>query len=236
VLGREPRAGFRLCNSRGAYSVAVAEHCIAMMMALARGIHLHARDQRSHTWEYRPPYAQITGARACVIGVGSIGTEVARRCVGLGMRVSGVDILEMEPPAGVDVMYRASDVRRALPEADHVIAVIPGGEANYQLFNRDLFAAMKPGAFFFNGGRGAVVDEAALVEALHSGHLAGAGLDVFNEEPLPADSPLWDMENVLITPHMAGTSVMWDTNLVAVLVANLTNYHDGKPLVTQVIP
>jgi phosphoglycerate dehydrogenase-like enzyme len=104
------------------------------------------------------------------------------------------------------------------------------------MFNRELFAAFKPGALFYNGGRGAVVDEPALVDALQSGHLAGAGLDVFVDEPLPEGSQLWAMENVLITPHIAGTSTAWDSNLTDQIVANLASYRDGKPLHNQVIP
>ena len=104
------------------------------------------------------------------------------------------------------------------------------------MFNREFFTAMKPGAFFYNVGRGAAVDTAALVEALQNGRLAGAGLDVFADEPLPPESPLWGLENVLITPHVAGTSVMWDTRLTDQIVANLAGFRDGQPLVNQVIP
>jgi phosphoglycerate dehydrogenase-like enzyme len=234
--GLEARPGFRLCNSRGAYSVAVAEHCIALMLALARNLHQHVLDQREGRWQPRPPYYEVAGSSACVVGVGSVGSEIARRCASLGMLVTGVDIADVLAPPGLVRLYHASAMLEAVAQADHVIAIVPGGQATLGLFNRDFFAALKPGAFFYNVGRGAAVDEAALVEALQSGHLAGAGLDVFAEEPLPAASPLWQMDNVLITPHIAGNSTNWDNRLTDQIVANLINYRDGLPLNNQVLP
>jgi phosphoglycerate dehydrogenase-like enzyme len=235
-VGLEARPGFTLCNARGAYTIAVAESCVAMMLALPRRLPQHARDMRERAWKEREPYGELTGAAACVVGLGSIGWQIARRLVGLEMQVTGVEIREVSPPEGVRRMYPAEQMKQALAEADHVAVAVYGGPTTRGLFSADVLDALKPGAFFYNISRGSVVDEAALIERLRNGRLAGAGLDVFESEPLPPDSPLWEMDNVLLTPHIAGYSTQWQPRLRDLLIANLVNYRDGKPLLNVVMP
>jgi phosphoglycerate dehydrogenase-like enzyme len=234
--GLDKKPDFVLCSARGVMSVAVAEHAIALMLALCRRIPHHVRDGQAKRFERSSPvvYRELTGATACVVGLGDIGTEIARRCVGLGMHVAGVRRDTSKPHGLVEEIYPAEELKRAVADADHVITVLPGSSDTVGMFCEDTFAAMKRGARFYNLSRGSVVDERALIECLREGHLAGAGLDVFAEEPLPSDNPLWEMDNVLITPHCGGLSVNIADRMCDLFAANLINYRDGKPLLNVV--
>lgn len=231
-LGR--KTGFTLCTARGTMSVPVAEHCIALMLALGRRLPQHARDMAVARWQRQPTYNEVTGATVCVVGLGDIGTEVGRRCAGLGMRVVGVRRDANRPDDVAERVYPASALREAVATAEHVVLTLPGGPETAGLIDAGVLNAMKPGAYLYNVSRGSVVDEAALIALLRSGHLAGAGLDVFAEEPLPADNPLWGMDNVLITPHAGGQSVRFADRLCQRFVANLALYRAGEPLVNAV--
>ena len=218
-----------MCNAGGAYSEGVAEHCVAMMLALVRRLPEYLGAMTRRSWGHRHLHDRLSGSTVCVIGLGTLGSAIARRCAALGMRVVGVRRSPNRPCPNVSEMFGPEALATAVAGADHVVAALPGGAATSGLISREVIAAMKPGTYFCNVGRGPSVDEEALIERLADGHLAGAGLDVFATEPLPADSPLWGMENVIVTPHMAGYTWDYADELCAVFAANLAAYVAGEP-------
>lgn len=232
--GLEARRDFVMTSARHTMSVPVAEHVLALMFALARLLPTHYQDQLARHWERRWHYRELTGSTVCLVGLGGMGTELARRCVGLGLHVIGVRQRGGQPHPVVERVYAATALAAAVAQADHVVAVLPGGPGTAHLFNRSVFAAMKPGAHFYTASRGSVTDEAALIEALQSGHLGGAGLDVVEREPLTQSSPLWTMPNVIITPHCAGLSAQLNDRLCDLFAANLRRLKAGEPLLNVV--
>ena len=224
------KEGLVVCNAGGAYSEGVAEHCVAMMMALARRLPEYIAAMPKRSWDHLHRHGRLSGSTVCVIGLGTLGSAIARRCSALGMSVVGVRRHPDRPSPQVSEVFGPEDLGTAVAGADHVVGALPGGAATRGLISREVISAMKPGAYFCNVGRGASVDEAALVERLQDGSLAGAGLDVFATEPLPDDSPLWSMENVIVTPHMAGYTWDYADELCDVFSANLARYGAGEPL------
>ena len=224
-----------VCNAGGAYSEGVAEHCVAMMLALVRRLPEYLAAMGPQRWEHLHRHGRLAGSTGCVIGLGTLGSAIARRCAALGMRVVGVRRHPERPAPAVSEVFGPEDLCAAVAGADHVVGALPGGTATRGLISREVFSAMKPGACFYNVGRGPSVDEEALVELLAGGHLAGghlagAGLDVFATEPLPDDSPLWAMDNVIVTPHMAGYTWDYADELCDVFAANLARHSAGEPL------
>ena len=236
--GLDQLPAFSLCTAKGIYSIGVAEHAIAMMLALVRRIPVHVHDKDHKQFRRHLPYApEITGAAACIVGMGDIGREIARRCRGLGMKVTGIvknrkdDLIEY-----ADLILPLSQLEDAVADADHIFLSIPGSAENDRVFNEYIFSKCKPSAFFYNVSRGSTVDEEVLCEHLRSGTIAGAGLDVSQIEPLPAESKLWSLEdNVLITGHSAGLSSGYPNRFCVLAIKNLGNYHSGTPLENKVI-
>ena len=224
------KKGLVVCNAGGAYAEGVAEHCVAMMLALVRRLPEYLAAMPRRSWNHLHRHGLLLGATVCVIGLGTLGSAIARRCAALGMSVVGVRKHPNRPSPAVSKVFDPKDLVRAVSTADHVVGALPGGTATRKLISREMFSAMKPGAYFHNVGRGASVDEEALIERLADGSLAGAGLDVFATEPLPDDSPLWSMENVIVTPHMAGYTWDYADELCDVFTANLARYAAGEPL------
>ncbi len=224
------KEGLVVCNAGGAYSEGVAEHCVAMMMALVRRLPEYLAAMEPRRWDHLHRHRRLSGSTVCVIGLGTLGSAIARRCSALGVNVVGVRRHPDRPSPQVSEVFGPEDLVRAVSGADHVVGALPGGASTRGLISREVIAAMKPGAYFCNVGRGASVDEAALIERLQHGSLAGAGLDVFAAEPLPDDSPLWSMENVIVTPHMAGYAWDYADELCDVFAANLARYVAGEPL------
>ena len=222
--------GLVVCNAGGAYSEGVAEHCVAMMLALARRLpeYLEAMPQRS--WEHLHRHGRLSGSTVCVIGLGTLGSAIASRCAALGMGVVGVRRHPARPSPDASEVFGPEGLCEAVSGADHVVGALPGGAATRGLIGRDVISSMKPGAYFYNVGRGPSVDEEALVERLADGSLAGAGLDVFATEPLRNDSPLWSMENVIVTPHVAGYTWDYADELCEVFAADLARHAAGEPL------
>lgn len=229
--GLHNKPNFVLCHSTGVLGVTLAEHVIALMMALTRRIPQHVADMRERLWQRRPPYREVTGATMCIVGLGDSGTELARRCVGLGMTVIGVRRQADRPHAYASRVYGLADLKTAVALAEHVVLCLPTTPETQGCFSADVLAAMQPGAFFYNIARGSLVDQAELYRRLASGALAGAGLDVFETEPLPPDSPLWTLDNVIITPHAAGRSTHEFDRFCELCLTNLANYRSGLPLV-----
>lgn len=225
---------FHLCNAAGVMSVGVAEHFVALMMALTRRLPSHIRDMRHRRWERLTDYAEVAESTACIVGVGDIGTEIARRCAGLGMRVIGVRKNAMRKHSLVESIYSSEKLKEAVAGADHVVLVLPADPNNEGMFDSRIFGAMKKGAYFYNLARGSLVDESELIVCLRTGHLAGAGLDVFAEEPLSATSPLWEMDNVIVTPHCGGRSSKEFDRLCRLFIANALHYRGNKAYINRV--
>jgi phosphoglycerate dehydrogenase-like enzyme len=226
-----------LSNSREVHGPVVAELVIALMFALAKKIPQAARLQQKHIWGKSaiwndgPRPREIAGATLGLIGVGGIGLPVVRMASALGMRVIAVrERPEKERPQGVDAVYASGQIDEVLSQSDFVVLALPLTEATRGLINADRLAAMRPDAYLINVGRGPQVDEAALADALRNHRIAGAALDVFNQEPLPAESPLWNLENLLITPHTGSlTEKLWQRHH-QVFSENLRRYLAREPL------
>jgi phosphoglycerate dehydrogenase-like enzyme len=221
-----------ITNSRDVHAPVVAEHVIALIFALAKKIPQAVRLQDQHSWgkdKLKP--SELGGAVLGLVGLGSIGREVTKRASGLGMRVIAVrkssDKRNIE---GVERVFPPSELDRMIADADYVVIAAPRTRETEKLFDAQRIARFKPGAFLINVSRGALVDEAALAEALRNKKLAGAALDVFAEEPLTPASPLWDLENLLITPHTAAvTNKLWQRHY-ALVHENLRRFLAGEPL------
>lgn len=227
--GLEGKSGFRICSAGTVMSATIAEHLLALMLALARELPQVLCQQRERRWERRWMARDLAGSTVCIVGLGGSGTELAKRCQAFGMKVVGVRREATSHPHA-DAVFPLARLRKAVALADHVVAAVPGGPHTRHLFNAAVFDAMKPGACFFTAARGSVTDEAALIARLRSGHLGGAGLDVFAEEPLPAASAFWDLPNVIVSPHSAGLSNRLSDRLCDLMVENLGRYRRGEPL------
>ncbi|HEX2728791.1 MAG TPA: D-2-hydroxyacid dehydrogenase [Rubrobacteraceae bacterium] len=220
----------------GVYSGPLAEFVMLALLSRVKDFDRLRSDQRERRWGERHVQT-LEGATLCIVGMGSIGRAIARRARPFGMRVLGVKrAVREDDPAREDAdrLYETAGMREALAEADYVAVTLPHTPETNRLLDADAIAAMKPGAYFVNVGRGKVVDERALVRALQSGHLSGAALDVFEEEPLPPKSPLWEMENVIVSPHSTD-NVPGLTNrlLTDLFCKNLRRYLAGEPLVNE---
>ena len=198
------KKGVTLTNSSGAAASPIAQTAILYMLALSRNVRAWFEHQDNKEWQ-RHEFTELDGSRLAVIGMGPIGEEIARLGVALNMQVEAI----RRSPTGNEPCptFSFDHLSDVLGHADWVALALPLTPDTQNLFDQQQFARMKPGAQFINVGRGELVDETALINALNSQHLAGAALDVFATEPLPEDSPLWSMKNVLITPHSSGASV-----------------------------
>jgi phosphoglycerate dehydrogenase-like enzyme len=226
-----------LTNGSGNHAPNIAEHALAMMLAFARQLPALVRAQQASRWA--PPAVdrvfELGGQTLAVIGVGAIGSALAERARALGMRVIGVRRTAAAPlPPGFERVVGIGALDTALAEADHVVLTLPATAATENLFSSARFAAMKRGAHLYNVGRGAVVDQVALLAALQSGHLAGAGLDVTEPEPLPPESPLWAEPNVVITAHSSGLTPRSFERYQRLLLDNLQRWVRGEPLLNVV--
>jgi phosphoglycerate dehydrogenase-like enzyme len=219
-LDRIRARGLRLCNARGVYSVPMAEFALAGVLALCKQTRFFLERQSAGVWEKRRDLRELAGSAVTVLGCGSVGTECAKRFSALGCAVTGVDLFPREDPAYKAVLpLKALD--GLLPGTDVLILTLPLTPETRGLLDADRLARLKQGAILVNIARGAVADEAALADALANGRLFGAVLDVFETEPLPADSPLWAMENVILTPHNSFVGNGNDERLSRLILENL---------------
>jgi phosphoglycerate dehydrogenase-like enzyme len=220
-------------NFREIFNDHIGAHILAFVLAFARGLHRYIPQQLRREWNPAPldqGVVHLPESTALIVGVGGIGAEAARLCAAFGMRVVGVDARRTDRPPGVVDLYRPEALDAQLPYADFVILTIPHTPATEGLMDRTRFARMKRTAFFINIGRGKTVRLDDLVAALREGRLAGAGLDVFEVEPLPPDHPLWTAPNVLITPHTAGYGPYLDDRRYEILRDNCRRFAAGEPL------
>lgn len=221
-----------LTNATGAHGVPMAELILSMMLAFATGLHTLIRAQPSH----EHPKAQVLrdkfeleGQTLCVLGLGDIGGTLARKGKALGMRVVGVR-RSRAPFAGIDAQYTPDELLQALPQADHVALCLPLTVETQALVGEQELRAMKPSAYIYNVGRGGSIDAGALLRALRHAWIAGAGLDVTDPEPLPEDSPLWTLPNVILSQHTSGSSPYNADRITEIFLENLGRFRRGEPL------
>jgi phosphoglycerate dehydrogenase-like enzyme len=220
--------GVTLTSAAGVYDPGLAESALGFLLALSARIVEDAR-LAPGSWP-REGTRLLRGTSALIVGAGSIGTETGRLLRAAGMRVRGIARTARAPDDVFDRISDPDDLHAELADADHVVNVLPRTASTERMFDATAFAAMKPTAFFVNIGRGATVDEPALIDALANRGIGGAALDVFEVEPLPADSPLWTMPNVLVSPHRAGDHDGWPGDVVALFAENLRRYLAGESL------
>jgi D-2-hydroxyacid dehydrogenase (NADP+) len=220
----------------GVHGAPVSEAALAGMFALSRDIPRFVRNQDQHTWA-RWPARLLHNKTVGIVGIGVIAEALAPKCKALGMTVVGLTSAP-RPVAGFDRMHAMQELVRVAPELDYLVLLTPYTPATHHLIDAAVFAAMKPDSYLVNVARGGVVDEDALVDALRQGRIAGAALDVFNQEPLPADHPLWSFENVIITTHQGGFCDVYVDLALPVIEQNMRCFLAGnrKGMVNVVRP
>lgn len=223
---------FRLSNASGLHALQVAEHAWALTAALFRGLHVYIRNQLACKWT-GAPIQDLYGATAGIVGFGGIGRRYASLARGFDMRVLAVDVQQTERPDYVEALWGPERLDDLLAASDVVFIACPYTPETERLINARAFQLMKESAFLVNTARGPIVDETALVDALRSAEIAGAGLDVFEKEPLPDTSPLWEMENVIITTHSAGVSSYRPKRTIDFFCENLRRFMAGEPLLNE---
>ncbi|GAB1335804.1 D-2-hydroxyacid dehydrogenase [Streptomyces sp. E-15] len=210
-------------NARGVFEAPIAEYVAALVLAVAKDLPRTLAYQRERTWRHREG-RRVAGTHACVVGSGPIGRAITRTLKALGVTTA---LVGRVPRTGV---HGPDDLDRLLSRADWVIAAAPLTPRTYRMFDTRRFGVMQPSAFFVNVGRGGLVDEAALVRALAGRWIAGAALDVFAAEPLPADSPLWELPGLIVSPHMSGDTVGWRDELSFQFVELYERWAMGRTL------
>lgn len=217
-----------LTNTSGVHAFPIAETIFAMMLSFARKLHTSVRYQLKQEWKPATS-AEIHGKTICIVGVGAIGKETAKLAKAFRMHVIGVTY-SGKPVENVDRIVDRMGLEQALGESDYVVVTVPLTDETRNMFGAQQFAAMKPSAVYINIGRGQTTDEQALIAALQEDVIAGAGLDVFEQEPLPTDSPLWGMDNVIVSPHHSGATDQYDERAIEIFIRNLQDYTAGKEL------
>jgi D-2-hydroxyacid dehydrogenase (NADP+) len=227
--------GICLTNSTGLHGDTVGETVTGYMLQFARGLHRYRTDQTNHVWD--PPAWDETftleGESVCVVGLGTLGRGVARRADALGMHVTGVRRTPT-PVEHVSEVFAPADLHAAISNARFVVLAVPLTPATTGMVGASELDAMREDAYLVNVARGDVVDQSALVDALTASDIAGAALDVFEDEPLPSDSPLWDFQNVVVTPHASAATIDYPTRIAELVSENARRYDADESLVNQV--
>ena len=236
-LPAEALARVAITTSSGVHAVPLAEYAIFGLLAVAKDLPKLLEDQRAKAWpEVRQPFRELSGQTLFLVGLGEIGREVARLGKALGMRTVGFRRTHGPPPEWVDEVHGPQRLAELAGRADAMVVSLPMTDQTAGLIDRATIQRLPAGCIFVNVGRGGVVDEPALVDALRERRIAGAVLDVFATEPLPDDSPLWTLPNVLVTPHAAALSTRENERIAELFVDNLRRYLDGQPLRNVVEP
>jgi phosphoglycerate dehydrogenase-like enzyme len=226
-----------ITTSSGVHAIPLAEFAILGLLAVAKELPRFAEDQRARAWpEVRRPLRELDGQTLFLVGLGEIGRETARLAKAFGMRTVGFRRTQGPPPDHVDEVHGPERLPELASRADAMVVSLPLTDQTAGLVDRATIERLPASCIFVNVGRGGVVDEPALVEALREGRIAGAVLDVFATEPLPEDSPLWALPNVLVTPHAAALSARENERIVELFCDNLRRYLDGRPLRKVVEP
>lgn len=221
-------------NAGGIHGDLMSQYVLGVLMMRGHRFAEYAALQRGRTWKRTNPKS-LYGTTMTIVGMGKIGREIARRAAAFGIRIVGVNT-SGSPVEGAERVYPIVELREAVAQADAVVLVVPLTAQTRGIIGADMLAAMKPGAFLINVARGGIVDEAALVASLRAGHLGGAAVDVFTTEPLPADSPMWDAPNLLITPHSSSDGDLWQRDVAKIFLDNLARWRAGEPLRNVVDP
>jgi phosphoglycerate dehydrogenase-like enzyme len=218
-------------NTRNLYDDHISAHIMAFLLAFARRLDDYIYQQQKHVWQHLRPAMHLPECTALIVGVGGVGAETAKICNALGMRTIGIDPRLKEAPPGLDELHRPDALDSLMGEADFVILTTPVTPQTFELISAPQFNLMKPTAYFINIGRGDCSNLTDMTEAIASKKIAGAGLDVFQLEPLPSDHPLWDMPGVLITPHAAinGAAYLNERRL-GILLENCLRFDRGEEL------
>lgn len=219
-------------NGSGIHPIPITEHIFGLLLAFGRQIHTQVRQQARNEWRSMPGEAlfELADKTLLLIGVGAIGAQTAQVATAFGMRVLGVRRDPTIAVDGVEAMYGPDALLALLPQADFVVLTVPLTHETRHMISTQEFQAMQGSAYIVNIGRGGTIDEEALITALRAGQIAGAGLDVVEAEPLPPDSPLWGMENVIITAHYAGATPRYYERITELFLDNLRRYLAGEPL------
>jgi D-2-hydroxyacid dehydrogenase (NADP+) len=224
-------------NARGAHARVIAEHTFAMLLAFTRGLHRFDQDKAARRWSRDAALYEvfeIAGATIGIVGYGQIGQQVAQRALGFEMHVLAVDANPMpDAPHGVEV-WALDRLPELFEQSDVVVIAAPYTPETHHMIGADLLNRMKPTAYFLVESRGGIVDEAALLDVLKKGKIAGAGLDVYEQEPLSSNSELWDVPNLIMTPHLAGSSIQKDRRCVEILRENIGRFQRGESLMNLV--
>jgi D-2-hydroxyacid dehydrogenase (NADP+) len=231
LCGPARERGITVTNLAGLYGPSIAEHALGLMTALARNLHVAFRNQQERRWDRTLAHtmSDLSGRTLAVLGLGNIGQNIARLARAYGMRVIGCR-RRPRPTPGVDRVYPPADLRAMLAEADYLAVALPLTAQTQGMLGPAEFAAMKRGVVYVNVSRGGVAQEPALLDALRSGQVAAAGLDVYAVEPLAADHPLWLVPNVVLGPHYSGEVVNQSSLPVERFARNLRNWLSGRPL------
>ena len=227
--------GCMLTNATGAYGLAVSEHMLAQTFDLIRRFNQYHRNQAEHLWKWEGNpmggIISVEGSTILIMGIGDIGGDYARKVKALGAYTIGIRRTNKEKPEYLDEQYTLEEIDNLLPRADIVAMVLPGGDATNHLMDERRLRLMKKGSYLLNVGRGNAIDPKALLKVMQEGYLGGCALDVTEPEPLPADDPLWDCGNVVITPHVAGNFFLQETfeRIVRIAGRNLRSWaNDGE--------
>lgn len=227
-----------LTSARGTHGACLADSTFAMILAFTRKIKDFVVKQQQHEWslrELRPQMVELTGSTIGIIGFGAVGRAIAKRAVAFDMNVIAVDMFPKNKPDDVQELWGLDKLPDMLAASDYVVVTVPYTPETDGMIGAEQIAQMKPGALLVGISRGHIIDEDALIAALNSGHLSAAALDVFDKEPLPEDSELWDMDNVLVTPHAAGGTQMERKYLLDIFYENLERFFNGNlPLRNQI--
>ena len=230
AMGADRYGHLLITNARALLASHVAETAVALLTALTRGIHHAALRQTEHRWVMDYNYDEVAGKRALIVGVGGIGRAVARRYHSLEMEVRGADMFAADPDDHLRSVDDVSALPDLLPETDVLTLCCPYTPQTHHLIDQAAFDAMRDGAYLINVARGACVDTAALIRTVRAGRLRGVGLDVVEDEPLSPESEVWDLPNVLISPHMAGSSPRRAERVIPFVSENLRRYFAGEPV------
>ena len=213
-------------STRGIHGPQMSEMAFLLMLALNRNFPQFVRNQDKEVWE-RWPTKLLNGKKVGILGIGVIGEEIARKSKAFGMTVHGIDIVKRRVDV-VDYFYEPKDLLKVLQEVDYFIIVAPLSPQTRGMIRARELSSMKPSAFLINIGRGEIVDEEALIQALNSGKIAGAALDAFCQEPLPKSHPFWKMKNVIVTPHVGGASDIYAEQVLSIFEENLRRFLGGE--------
>lgn len=215
-----------ITSGRGIHGVPMREHVLYLMLAISHDAKRQVEDSQRHVWQRRL-WTTLHGKTAVIAGTGVVGAAIGEMLKALGMHVIGVSRTP-RVTRGFDEIVPSDRLRQAASHADYLINVLPAAPDNAALFDAALFEAMKPEAYYISAGRGQTVDEAALIEALRQGRIAGAGMEVFQTEPLRADSPFWDLPNVFVTPHVGGYIVEYEEFIMPLVIDNMRLFLAGQ--------